>query len=114
MTAPLKSVTISGTPVVGQTLSAVVDPAGATADYQWVQSTSGKDYEDIPGATSDTLVLTSDQLGKTVRCVCTGTSDYTGTVRSDSLDPVSGGQQPQADPAAASPAPKTARKATRK
>lgn len=76
-------------------MTAVVSPAGATVSYQWQQA-SGGEYTPIDGATGNTFVLTSDQVGKTVRCECTGMGEYTGAASSDAIGPVTGAQERQA------------------
>lgn len=68
-------------------MTATVSPAGATASYQW-QLANGGEYAPIDGAAESTFVLTSEQVGKTVRCECTGTGNYTGTVQSDPTEVV--------------------------
>jgi hypothetical protein len=66
---------ITGTPTVGQTLTAVassVSPNNAALTYKW-QTTDPA--TDIPGATSSTLLLTSDLIGKQVQVVISGTAN---------------------------------------
>lgn len=74
---PLTSVTISGTPKVGETLTATVAPADATVTYQWKA-----DDADISGATEATYELTENEEGKTITVTAIGTGDYTGEVTS--------------------------------
>jgi hypothetical protein len=68
--------TISGTPTVGQTLTADAGewaPEGVTLSYQWRRSGSA-----ISGATGSTRLLTSSDAGKTITVTVTGSrSDYT-------------------------------------
>lgn len=86
---PLESVTVSGQAQEGETLSASVSPAGATVSYQWMQSKDEPEgYENIEGATAETFVLTSQQVGKTVVCECSGTGKYSGTKTSAATQPV--------------------------
>lgn len=75
-------------------MTATTSPAGATVSYQWQQSDG--EYAPIDGATKKTFVLTAEQVGKTVHCECTGIDEYTGTVTSDSVGPVTDVQGPQA------------------
>ena len=77
---------ISGTPKVGQTLTAALTPSGATANYQWQSaSTSGGSYTNISGATGSTYVLAAGDLGKYIRVKATGTGSYTGEVTSAAI-----------------------------
>lgn len=83
MTAPLNSVTISGTPAVGQTLSLAVAPVGATATYKWKRAdTQSGSYFDIPGATAETYTITADDAGKYIKVEAAGIGEYSGTVLS--------------------------------
>lgn len=65
---------------MGQTLTAVVDPAAATAAYKWkaAEAVDGA-YTDIAGATSKTFVLTAAQQGKFVKVEASGTDKFEGT-----------------------------------
>lgn len=63
-------------------MTATTSPAGATVSYQWQQANGGE-YAPIDGATKSTFALTAEQVNKTVRCECTGTGKYTGTVQSE-------------------------------
>lgn len=83
MKTPLESVSISGTAQEGQTLTANVAPTDATVTYKWKQSDdSGSQYSDISEAVSKTFVPTSQQVGKTLVCECTGTGKFKGTKQS--------------------------------
>ena len=78
--APTGTVTLSGTPTQGQTLTAAntladVDGLG-TIDYQWLA-----DGSPIGGATGGTLVLGQAQVGKTIR-VTAGYTDGGDTLES--------------------------------
>lgn len=75
---------------VGDTVRALAREKGATGyidpamlDYQWQASdTRSSGYEDIAGATDETLVLDESYEGRFVRCVISarvGTSSYTTT-----------------------------------
>lgn len=65
---------------MGQTLTAVVDPASATVSCKWksVETADGA-YNDIAGATGKTFVLTAAQQGKFIKVEATGTGNYEGT-----------------------------------
>lgn len=91
MTTPLESVTISGTAQEGQPLTASVSPAGATASYQWMQSSTkskADNYQPISGATSEAYTLTAAEVGKYVLCEAAGTEKYSGTKRSSPTEAV--------------------------
>lgn len=69
---------ISGTPTVGQTLTAGArTPAAATVSYQWRSNGTA-----ISGATASTYTLTSAELGTTITVSVSGTTNYSGTVTS--------------------------------
>jgi hypothetical protein len=72
--------TISGTPTVGQTLTADVGewaPEDVTLTYQWKRSGSA-----ISGATGSTRLLTSSDAGKTITVTVTGSkTDYTSVAQ---------------------------------
>lgn len=81
---PVTSASISGTAQVNQTLTATVQPGGATVTYEWQEaSATGGPYSPIDGATSDTFQLTASQQDKYIKVKVTGTGDYTGTVTSE-------------------------------
>lgn len=73
--ASLTSVTIEGTPVVGETLTAVTNPADATVTYQWY-TTSGMVSSPIDGATSSTYVIKPEDANKKIMVQVTGPSTY--------------------------------------
>ena len=80
-TAPTGAPTISGTPQVGETLtadvSAIADADGLTNvsySYQWIRNDGNSD-SDIPGATDTTYTLDADDVGKTVKVRVTFTDD---------------------------------------
>ncbi len=81
---------ISGTTTVGQTLTAgALQPAGATASYQWMRAgTAGGTYSNISGATSSSYTLTSADRGSYIKVSATGTGAYAGTVTSNYTGPV--------------------------
>jgi uncharacterized repeat protein (TIGR02543 family) len=76
---PLTGVTISGTPQVGDTLTASVAPAGATVTYQWQESSNGASYSFITGATASAYTPVSGDLGDYIEVVATGTGAYSGS-----------------------------------
>lgn len=83
MKPQLESVSISGTAQVGETLTAAVEPAGATASYQWLSATAQDgDYAEITDATNSTYELTASEGGKYIKVQATGTGEYGGTVKS--------------------------------
>lgn len=81
---------ISGTTVVGQTLTAGdLTPADATVTYQWFRcNTANGFYSEIEGATSRTYTLTQDDLGKYIKVSATGIDGYSRTVTSQYTGPV--------------------------
>lgn len=95
VTDAVKSVTISGTPQVGQTLTADVTPAGATVTYEWQQAAADSGpFEAIGGATGKTYVLTESENGKYIKVKVTGTGSYTGSQTSAAtaaVSPAAGG-----------------------
>lgn len=84
----LNSVTVTGTPVIGGTLSAVVSPVGATANYQWQRTLLGGTFANITGATSSSYIPVAGDLGYIIRVVATGSGSYSGTVTSATVGPV--------------------------
>ena len=83
MKPQLESVSISGTAQVGETLTAAVEPAGATTSYQWLSATAQDgDYAEITDATNSTYELTASEVGKYIKVQATGTGEYGGTVKS--------------------------------
>ena len=88
--------TISGTPQVGQTLTAstttIMDDNGLTGvsyTYQWIRVDGGD--SDISGATSSTYILVGDDLGKTIKVKVSFTDDdvYSETLTSAATATVS-------------------------
>jgi hypothetical protein len=71
MTTP----TITGTPQVGQTLTASIGDIAPPATYQWSRAGTP-----IPGATNATYVLTDDDMGKTIAVAVGGVSPPTAAV----------------------------------
>ncbi len=89
VTDAVKTVTIAGTPQVGQTLTANVTPATATVSYEWQKSdTESGSYSAISGATAKTYVLTEGESDKFIKVKVTGTGNYTGTQTSASTTAV--------------------------
>jgi hypothetical protein len=81
---------ISGTPDVGQTLTnGTVIPPAATVTYQWNESVSiNGPYVPISGATSETYVPETGDIGKFLEVNATGTGGYTGFANSTAVGPV--------------------------
>ena len=80
-TAPTGAPTISGTPQVGETLtadtSAIADRDGlanVSYSYQWIRSDNGADT-DIAGETDSTYTLVLADLGKTIKVQVSFTDD---------------------------------------
>ncbi|MDD3023618.1 MAG: S-layer homology domain-containing protein [Syntrophomonadaceae bacterium] len=75
---------ISGTAKIAQTLTAGnVTPPGATVTYQWQRcDTDDGTFTNISGATSSTYTCVSDDIGKFLKVVATGTGYYSGTATS--------------------------------
>ena len=74
--------TISGTPMVGQTLTAdtsgITDADGLTTPrwtYQWVRVNADLTENDISGATSQTYELVTDDVGNKIKVVVSFTDD---------------------------------------
>jgi len=86
---PVTGASITGTAKVGETLTAVVVPEGATATYQWtICNTADGEYADIAGATASTYTPVAGDAGKYIKVVATGTGEYSGSVTSDAVGPV--------------------------
>ncbi|MBP3531005.1 MAG: fibronectin type III domain-containing protein, partial [Thermoguttaceae bacterium] len=87
----LSSVTLSGTPKVGETLTASVSPSDATATYQWYYGTSASSATTaISGATSKTFTITDAYVGKYLKVVATGGGSYSGSVSATTSSAVVG------------------------
>ena len=82
----------TGTPTVGSVLTAgSLTPSGATGNvtYQWQKSsTSGGTYSNISSATSSTYTVSGSDAGYYIEVQVTGTGNYTGTVESGYVGPV--------------------------
>lgn len=84
-TTPITAIAaIAGTVKEGQILTAgTITPGGATVGYQWqVATSSGGTYTDISGATNNTYMPTSGDVGKYLKVQVTGTGDYRDSVTS--------------------------------
>jgi hypothetical protein len=81
ITAPLTAVAITGTPQVGQTLTAgSLMPSSATANYKWQEaSTSNGTYTAISGATSSSYTPVASDVNQYIEVVATGTGYYTSS-----------------------------------
>jgi len=94
-TIPITAIgSISGTARVALTLTAgTVSPLGASVTYQWQRSTSSDGtYENIPGATSGSYILTATEKDLYIRVQVAGSGAYSGTVVSGYKGPVAAGQ----------------------
>lgn len=86
---PLTEVTISGTAKVGEALTAVLDPASATATFIWKQAdTADGTYTEIANATESNFTPTSSELGNFIKVQAMGTGLYSGTVLSPATEAV--------------------------
>ena len=91
-----ESAAVSGTPTVGQVVSATVAgawPTGTTLSYQWdvvVVNGESADLVAIAGATGSSLTLTSDLVGKRIAVVVTGHKDgyADSTAQSSAFGPI--------------------------
>ncbi|NMA94327.1 MAG: hypothetical protein GX975_06665, partial [Clostridiales bacterium] len=80
---PITGVTIQGTPQVGETLTAVTNPAEATATYRWLFcDTKDGSYTEIPDATGSTYKVAPEYFGKFIKVEVTGYGKYKGTKES--------------------------------
>lgn len=72
-TAITGTVTVTGTAVVGETVTADYTPGSPkeTVSYQWY-----RDGAAIDGATGEDYILTADDMGKTVKVVVSGEGHY--------------------------------------
>jgi hypothetical protein len=77
------TVSIGGTATQNQTLTANVADAdgltGVTINYQWQQSSNGTTWQNITGATNQTLTLDSSLIGQQVRANATYTDALGGS-----------------------------------
>ena len=69
-------------PFVGETLRAIYTPSDATVNCRWYDETDKK------LGSSDSLLVTSDMLGKRIYVKVTGTGQYSATAESAYTDPV--------------------------
>jgi len=82
----LTGAVITGNPTVNSTLTATLTPSAATATYQWQRATLATGpYVDISGATAATYKLISDDEGKYIKVIATGTGSYAGVAPSASV-----------------------------
>ena len=94
---------ISGTPDVGQTLTnGTVIPPAATVTYQWNESVSiNGPYVPISGATSETYVPETGDIGYYIEVNVTGTGSYSGFANSTAVGPVTAVPTPTPSPTTA-------------
>jgi hypothetical protein len=84
-TTTLTSVSITGTVQVGNVLTAVVVPSGATVNYEWMYFSLGNgQWQTINGAISSTYTPAVSDVQRIIRVVAIGTGIYSGTVTSTS------------------------------
>lgn len=92
--APISgTVTISGTPTFGKTLTANVaeitpEPAQNSLTYQWYRG-----EEPISGATGKTYTLTAEDIDQTIKVAVAGTGNYSGTQTSKATSDVAKADQ---------------------
>ncbi len=77
----IDSVTIEGTPKVGNKLTAKVTPTTATVSYLWESGTTATNMTTIAGKTGSELDITEslNLAGKIIRVTVTGTGNYSGS-----------------------------------
>jgi len=82
------TLTISGTPVVGETLTATYTggATGETFGYVWYRGSGSTDI--TGGANSQTYTLTQADIGQKIQAGVVGTGSYTGFKLSNELGPV--------------------------
>lgn len=82
---------IAGTAHVGVQLTVgSLTPAPATATFQWeISSTADGAYTVISGETTNLYTVKAEDVGKYIRVKATGTGEYTNTVVSTCIGPVS-------------------------
>ena len=85
-TIPLNSVAITGIEQAGQTLTATVEPSGATVNYQWKAELNN--VSTIIGTNSPTYEVQNLACDQTITVTATGTGDYSGVVQSAATSPV--------------------------
>jgi hypothetical protein len=81
----ITKVNIAGQIKQGETLTANISPARATATYKWQREEVAGTYIDIVKATASTYTLTVDDVGKNIRVVATGTGNYKGEITSQTV-----------------------------
>jgi len=81
----LGTVTISGTPAIGQTLTAVADFAGGS--FQWERWFMTGGYTAITSATGSTFVVRAEDAGHTIR-VSVVPSGFINSIISNSTSPI--------------------------
>ncbi len=90
----LGTVAVTGTPAVGQTLTAdvsKVNPSNAVQGlgYQWQRCEDGKQPVDIAGATASTYTITGEDSDKSIQVVVNGTGEFTGSLTSGKTQKIS-------------------------
>lgn len=74
----ITGVTVTGIAKEGQTLSASLTPASATASYSWESSSDGTAWTAIAGVTSSNHTVRKEDVGMYLRCTAKGTGFYNG------------------------------------
>ncbi|MDR0954042.1 MAG: BACON domain-containing protein, partial [Rikenellaceae bacterium] len=83
-----QKVTVKGTPITGQTLSAVTkpwSPVNIRLSYQWLRQNPAGLPINIPGATAATYTVTEADAGYRLSVVVTGQIDFVPAVHQQSL-----------------------------
>ncbi len=85
----ITSISKDGELIVGETLEAVVEPADATVDYQWMIADSlGGLPLNIVGATEKSYTVISSDEGKYISVHVTGKGDYSAELTSGQAGPI--------------------------
>ena len=84
-------VQVVGSGYTGTELAVSVLPLESTVSYQWNVSTlPDTNFVDVSGATSRTLMLTNDDVGKYFKVIVKGIKDYAGTSETTAFGPIKG------------------------
>ncbi len=84
-------VQVVGSGYTGTELAVSVLPLESTVSYQWTISTlPDGTFVEIAGATSRTLMLTNEDVGKYFKVIVKGIEDYAGTSETTAFGPIKG------------------------
>lgn len=84
-------VQVVGSGYTGTELAVSVLPLESTVSYQWTVSTlPDANFVDLPGATSRTLMLTNDDVGKYFKVIVKGIENYAGMSETTAFGPIKG------------------------